>query len=313
MSAKIRVGIVYGGKSGEHEVSIRSAESIVRELTKDKYEVVDIFIDKQGKFDLEKLKNVDVVFPIVHGTFGEDGTLQGMFEILDLAYVGAGVLGSAIAMDKDIMKRLFLQAKIPICKYVIYPEKHKFAYPVFVKPANMGSSVGVSKCKNLQEEVQAVKEALKYDAKVLIEENIVGREIEVSVLGNDKPIASLPGEIKPMHEFYDYEAKYVDENGAKTEIPAKLSDSQIKKIQRLAIEAYKTLECKGMARVDMFLSASGKVFLNEINTLPGFTSISMYPKLWQATGITYPNLLDKLIRLALEEKERKDKLQRSYE
>ncbi len=311
--AKIQVGLVFGGRSGEHEVSVRSAESIRKTLDKSKYSVVDIFIDKHGKFEFELFKNVDVFFPIVHGTFGEDGTLQGLFELLDKAYVGAGVLGSAAGMDKDVMKRLLLQAKIPVGPFVVWPIKPDFPFPMFVKPANMGSSVGITKVKNRTELKKAVETAAKYDTKVIIEKAINGRELEVSVLGNDNPVASLPGEVKASHEFYDYEAKYLDENGATLEIPAKLSKSKIKEIQKTAIETFKILECKGMARVDLFLSKSGRIIINEINTLPGFTSISMYPKLWEATGLSYSDLLDKLIELAFEEKIRKDNLARSYE
>lgn len=333
--AKIRVGIVFGGKSGEHEVSVRSAASIYKYLNKDKYEAILLGVDKRGNWhqidqkwlpsgtEMKSLAvkqsglmsslNVDVIFPIVHGTFGEDGTLQGLFELLDVAYVGAGVLGSAVGMDKDVMKRLLLQAKLPVGRFVVWPESHKFNYPVFVKPANMGSSVGVFKCSSKKEEKIAIQKALQYDNKVLIEEAVVGREIEISVLGNKDPIASLPGEVKATHEFYDYEAKYLDEHGAVLEIPAKLSKDQIKKIQEIAIKAFKTLECKGMARVDMFLTSGGKIVVNEINTLPGFTNISMYPKLWEASGLSYSKLLDKLIDLAIETKHKKDKLKRSYE
>lgn len=311
--AKIRVGIVFGGRSGEHEVSVRSAESIRRAFSKEKYELVDMFINKQGIIDFKIFAGIDVFFPIIHGPMGEDGTLQGLFELLNVAYIGAGVLGSAVGMDKDVMKRLLLQAKLPIGRYAVYPNKHNFKYPVFVKPANMGSSVGVTKAKNKAEEQAAVKEALKYDTKVLIEEAIVGRELEISVLGNDKPIASLPGEVKATHEFYDYEAKYIDENGAVLEIPAKLPKAKIKEMQKIAVAAFKALDCKGMGRVDMFMTPKGKFVINEINTLPGFTSISMYPKLWEATGLKYADLLDKLIQLALEDKARKDKLLRSYE
>jgi D-alanine-D-alanine ligase len=311
--AKIQVGLVFGGRSGEHEVSVRSAESIRKILDKTKYDVVDIFIDKEGKFEFELFKNVDVFFPIIHGTFGEDGTLQGLFELLDKAYVGAGVLGSAVGMDKDVMKRLLLQAKIPVGSFVVWPIKPDFPFPMFVKPANMGSSVGVTKVKNKTELKKAVEIALRYDTKVIIEKAIVGRELEVSVLGNDSPIASLPGEVKANHEFYDYEAKYLDEHGAVLEIPAKLTKKKIEEIQKIAVDTFKILECKGMARVDLFLSKSGKIIINEINTLPGFTSISMYPKLWEATGVSYFDLLDKLINLAFGEKTRKDNLVRSYE
>lgn len=338
MANRIKVGLVFGGKSGEHEVSVRSAASIFRALDKDKYEVSLVGINKlggwsvikenwlpqgtemkqlaDGKREIKVADNhIDVFFPIVHGTYGEDGCLQGMFEIMDKAYIGAGVLGSAIGMDKDVMKRLLRDAGIPTAGFQIVKngELAKIKkYPVFVKPVNMGSSVGISKAHNLDELKHALTEAFEYDTKVIIEEAVVGREIEVSVLGNNDPIASIPGEIKPTHEFYDYEAKYIDENGAALEIPAKLSQTEIKKIQSLAIKAFKVLECSGMARVDMFLTPTGKVIINEINTLPGFTNISMYPKLWEASGISYSELLDRLIQLAIEKKKEKDRLKRSF-
>ncbi len=312
---KLRVGLVFGGKSGEHEVSVRSAESIRNSLDKSKYEVIDIFVNKDGQFEMDKLKRVDVVFSIIHGTYGEDGSLQGLLEMLDVAYVGAGVLGSAVGMDKDVQKRLMSQAGIAVAKsWVIKkPQKLRVKFPVYVKPVNMGSSVGVSKAKDEKSLGEAIKEAFRYDTKVIIEEEVRGREIEVSVLGNEDPIASVPGEIVPVgHEFYDYEAKYLDENGARLEIPAKLQWSKVAEVQRVAIKAYKTLECCGMARVDMFLTSTGKIVVNEINTLPGFTSISMYPKLWEASGLSYSKLLDRLIELAIEKKRQKDKLKRSY-
>lgn len=341
---KIRVGLVFGGKSGEHEVSVRSAASIYRALDKNKYEVDLVGVDHMGRWHLvnqewlpkgaemkslpggdkaliPQEERVDVFFPIIHGTFGEDGSLQGLFELLNVAYVGAGVLGSAVGMDKDVMKRLLMQAGIPVAKFVAIrrimaprnkAEIKKLGWPVFVKPANLGSSVGVSKAKSWSELTKAMGLALQYDTKVLIEEQIVGREIECSVLGNDRPQASLPGEVIPQGEFYDYQAKYIDENRARLVVPADLTDSQIKKIQSLAVKAFHALGCEGMARVDMFLQPNGKIILNEINTLPGFTSISMYPKLWAASGMSYPQLLDKLIHLALERKSQRDKLKRNY-
>jgi D-alanine-D-alanine ligase len=321
---KLRVGLVYGGRSGEHEVSIRSAESIRNNLDKKKYQVVDIKIDKKGKWDIAILKRVDVVFPVVHGTFGEDGCLQGLLEMMDKAYVGAGVLGSAVGMDKEVMKRLFCQANIPTAKFetakkwevsdvLLRMIAGELKYPLFIKPANLGSSVGISKAHNMNELKTAVVEAGKYDTKILFEEAIEGREIECAVLGNRKPEASMPGEIKPTHEFYDYEAKYVDENGATLEIPAKLTKNQIKEVQEMAIRAYRALDCEGMARVDMFLKSSGKIVVNEANTLPGFTNISMYPKLWEESGLTYGKLLDRLISLAIERKQERDELVRSYQ
>lgn len=339
---KKRVGLVFGGRSGEHEVSVRSAASIFRALDKKKYEVDLVGIDKNGKWhridqkwlpsgaEMKSLptgekalvpeeEKVDVFFPIVHGTFGEDGALQGLFELLDAAYVGAGVLGSAVGMDKDVQKRLLRDAGIATANFKIIqkPEKMKVKYPVYVKPVNMGSSVGISKAKNEKELDKAIKRAFKYDTKVIIEEEVKGRELEVSVLGNPSTgsgqvIASVPGEVKTKHEFYDYEAKYIDESGAVLEIPAKLQSSKVTEIQRLAIKTFKALECCGMARVDMFMRPNGELVINEINTLPGFTSISMYPKLWEASGLPYPKLLDKLIELAIEKKKQKDKLKRSY-
>ncbi len=260
-------------------------------------------------------EKVNVIFSIIHGTYSEDGCFQGMFEIMDKAYVGAGVLGSAVGMDKDVMKRLLRDAKIPVAGFQIIRKNEKYLvekYPVFVKPVNMGSSVGISKANNEIELKKAITEAFEYDTKVIIEDEIVGREIEISVLGNDDPIASVPGEVKPTHEFYDYDAKYLDENGVVLEIPAKLNQSQIKKIQDLAIKTFKVLECSGMARVDMFLTGEDELIICELNTLPGFTNISMYPKLWEASGISYSELLDRLIQLAIEKKQEKDKLKRSY-
>lgn len=340
---KIRVGVVFGGRSGEHEVSVRSAASIFRALDKSKYEVELLGVDKSGGWhridqkwlpggaEMKSLpsgekglvvqeEKIDVFFPIIHGTFGEDGSLQGFLELLDVAYVGAGVLGSAVGMDKDVQKRLLRYAGIPTANFKILqkPEKMKVKYPVYVKPVNMGSSVGISKAKNEKELEEAVKLAFKYDTKVIIEEEVKGRELEVSVLGNPSTgsgqvIASVPGEVIPKgHEFYDYEAKYVDENGATLQIPAKITNKQVSNIQKLAIKSFKVLECSGMARVDMFMRPNGQLVINEINTLPGFTNISMYPKLWGASGLPYAKLLDKLIELAIEKKQQKDKLKRSY-
>ena len=332
------MGVVFGGKSGEHEVSVRSAASIFRALDKNKYEVELLGVDKSGgwhrmdqrwlpagtemkslpsgeKSLLPQEEKLDAVFPIIHGTYGEDGSLQGLLELMNVAYVGAGVLGSAVGMDKDIQKRLLIQAGILVAKFQVINKikKIKTNYPVYVKPVNMGSSVGVSKAKNEEELENAIKLAFKYDTKVIIEEEVKGRELEVSVLGNDAPVASIPGEVIPKgHEFYDYEAKYIDENGATLQIPARITKKQLTKIQKLAIKTFKILECSGMARVDMFMRPDGELIINEINTLPGFTNISMYPKLWEASGLPYPELLDKLIELAIEKKRQKDKLKRSY-
>lgn len=312
---KLRVGLVFGGRSGEHEVSVRSAESIYRNLDKNKYKIIKIKIGEDGKWDGDLMKNIDVFFPIVHGTYGEDGSLQGLFELLNVAYVGAGVLGSAVGMDKDVMKRLLLQAKIQVADYVVLRKGEKIGeveFPVFVKPANMGSSVGISKAHDEAELQTAINEAFEYDTKVLIEEAVSGQEVECAVLGNEKPIASVVGEVIPRHEFYDYEAKYIDENGAELIIPARLSKKLADEVRKVAVRAYRVLECSGMARVDMFVTLGGKVVVNEINTLPGFTSISMYPKLWEASGVSYGELLDKLIQLAIEIKQTRDRLKRSY-
>lgn len=341
MKKKVRVGIIFGGKSGEHEVSIESAKNVYRSLDKNKYEALLIGIDKKGQWFLDKnllpsntfdkdgdkvsllsgsnnrqivktqnfqsLSSLDVIFPVLHGPNGEDGTIQGLLKLSGIPFVGAGVLGSAVGMDKDVMKRLLRDAKIPIAKFLVFKSQDKLNFeqikkelglPLFVKPANLGSSVGVSKVHNEKEFNEAVKEAFQFDNKILIEEFINGREIECAVLGNDDPIASIPGEVKPTHEFYSYDAKYIDEDGARFAIPAKINKQTEKKIRDLAIKAFKVLACEGIARVDFFLQKD-KVFVNEINTIPGFTKISMYPKLWEASGIPYEELIDKLIQLAL--------------
>lgn len=348
---KIRICLLFGGRSGEHEVSLLSAQSVYKALDKSKYAVTLVGINKEGKWLLgdpshyllnpknpatialntkalvkttpEEVGPVDVFFPVTHGTFGEDGCLQGLLELTNIAYVGAGVLGSAVGMDKDVMKRLLKAAGIPVTLFIAL-KKHeatsvalgiavkKLRLPLFVKPVNLGSSVGVTKVHSIAELKIAAEKAFLFDTKIILEQAVTGREIECSVLGNDKPVASIPGEVKPKHEFYDYEAKYIDENGAAMEIPAKLDKRTTKKVQELAIRVFETLECSGMGRVDFFVKRNGQVIVNEINTLPGFTNISMYPKLWEASGISYTKLLDKLIQLALEKKEQKDKLKRSY-
>jgi D-alanine-D-alanine ligase len=260
---------------------------------------------------------VDVIFPILHGPFGEDGTLQGLLKLANIPFVGASVLGSAVGMDKDVMKRLLREAGILIGKFSTIKADNIPTYekviknlgqPFFIKPANMGSSIGVSKVKEKKDYQKAIQEAFNYDGKIILEENIVGREIECAVLGNDDPAASIPGEIIPSHDFYSYEAKYLDENGARLEIPAKLSNQLVKKIQLLAIKTFEVLSCEGMSRVDCFLRENGDILVNEINTIPGFTSISMYPKMWEASGISYPDLIDKLIQLAFERFEEEKKL-----
>lgn len=349
MSQKINVGVLFGGKSAEHEVSLRSAKNVVEAMDKEKYNPVLILIDKAGKwfFSDQNLQNtgkevalvpqgegniieilkgevaerVDVVFPVLHGTFGEDGTVQGLLKLAGVPFVGAGVLGSAVGMDKDAMKRLLRDAGLPTAKFLVYRNPiavnfddvaREVSVPFFVKPANLGSSVGVHKVHNEAEFANAVEDAFQYDTKIIIEEFIEGREIECSVLGNENPIASLPGEVIPTHEFYSYEAKYLDENGATFGIPAKLPEDTVKEVQRLAIETFKALCCEGMGRVDCFLLPDGRVVVNEINTIPGFTSISMYPKLWEASGIGYTELIDKLIQLALERFGKEQKLKTSY-
>jgi len=382
---KLRVGILFGGRSGEHEVSLLSAASVLNAIDKEKYEVVPIGITKEGRWltaehaenllngklvleprnlragdpdtttsaavlaqgesvvvppepihresglvpfqtdaalmrrASDRAINVDVIFPVLHGTFGEDGTIQGLLELADIAYVGAGVLGSAAGMDKDIMKSLFIAAGIPIVKHVTIlrggwekdPKKvqkvveGKLTYPVFVKPANLGSSVGISKVHNRKELGPAIEDAAKFDRKIVIEQGVGGkkekaREIECSVLGNEAPIASLPCEILPSREFYDYEDKYLLDR-AQTKVPADLPAERTEELRRLAVEGYRAVDCEGMARVDFLLeAASGRLYINEINTIPGFTSISMYPKMWEHSGIPFGALIDRLIELALD-------------
>jgi D-alanine-D-alanine ligase len=346
---RLRVGVLFGGRSGEHEVSLASAASVIRGLDPDKYEAVPIGISKEGHWLIggaaqkllpEVLKGgqrivmaadptdaalipldrsgmgqrLDVVFPVMHGTYGEDGTIQGLLDLAGLPFVGAGVLGSAVGMDKDVAKKLLQHAKIPVVPWVtVYRAdwernpaaiqkqiEKQFRYPLFVKPATLGSSVGMTKVHSRKELAPALNLASEFAMKILVERAVSAREIEVSVLGNHDPKASIPGEIVPHREFYDYTAKYLEE-GTALIIPAKLKPAQIKEIQALAISAFRTLELLGMARVDFFLEKKGgKLYLNEVNTIPGFTSISMYPKLWEATGIPFRELIDRLISLALE-------------
>lgn len=359
---KVRVGLVFGGRSAEHEVSLASAQSVQRALDKDKYDIVLIGVTREGRWltggnplkqlieqtsapwlratnDLEGKNgdsaakemvarsaavistenvlnsSVDVVFPLIHGPYGEDGTIQGLFELADIAYVGAGVAASAVGMDKGLMKSIFRSADLPICDYQVVmrreweemPEEtirkieSDLGYPCFVKPANLGSSVGVNKARNWDELTQALSTAAQYDRKIMVEKAIVGREVECSVLGNDRPIASVVGEIVPARDFYDYQAKYADESGTRLIIPADLTAEQVQAVQDLAVRAFKSIDASGMARVDFFVEQqSGRIVLNEINTIPGFTNVSMYPKLWEASGLPYPRLIDRLIELALE-------------
>jgi D-alanine-D-alanine ligase len=347
---KIHIVLLFGGKSAEHEVSIRSAQSIYNVLDKSKYEITLIGIDKNGAwlslnvqqflsikviisdkqtptYSIDNLfqagkSKVDAVFPVLHGPFGEDGTIQGLLKLANVPFVGAGVLGSAVGMDKDVAKRLLRDAGLPNAKFHIYNEydrktisfekvRKDLGLPLFIKPANLGSSVGISKVHDRAEFVKAINSAFQYDSKILIEEYIKGREIECSVLGNEKPIASVCGEIIPNHEFYSYEAKYLDDNGAALSIPAKILKPLMSKVQILAVKAYKVLCCEGMARVDFFLKENGEIYINEINTIPGFTSISMYPKLWEKSGIPYGKLTDTLIKLAMDRHNREQKLKTS--
>jgi D-alanine-D-alanine ligase len=310
---KLRVALIYGGRSGEHEISLRSAESIAGGLDPAKYELVHFTISREGKWNPGPIlpepgahPDIDVAFPILHGTFGEDGTVQGLLELADLPYVGAAVMASSISMDKEMMKRVCRERGLPVVEYVVLGRNEiegvavPFDFPVFVKPANLGSSVGITKAHNCCELESALKLAAQYDRKILVERGVTGREFECSVLGNDDPIAATPCEILPSKEFYDYEDKYLL-NKARTELPANLSPEQTAELQHLAVECYKAVGCEGMGRVDFLLeSATGKLYINEINTIPGFTSISMYPKMWEHAGLAYPKLLDKLIDLALE-------------
>lgn len=312
-----KVAVIFGGRSAEHEVSIQSARNIILALDKQKYEPVEVFITKTGEWlvneksvnPFEILSRVDVVFPIVHGTNGEDGVLQGLLRIVGVPFVGADVLGSAVGMDKDVMKRLLRDAGIPIGKFITIRKPEDLSYekavaqlgtPLFVKPANMGSSVGVHKVVSFDEYASALSDAFQFDDKVIVEQFIAGREIECAVLGNDEPHASIPGEVRARHDFYSYDAKYLDPNGADIIIPADLSADIVQQVQSLAVQTFRVLECFGLARVDVFVTPDNQVLVNEINTLPGFTSISMYPKLWEATGIGYSELIGRLIDLAIE-------------
>ncbi len=367
---KIRVGVIFGGKSGEHEVSLVSAASIMRALDKDRFEVCPIGITKEGRWlttgdplaalqagtamppqlqsraeemaatavaseatrDLipgtryEGIPRIDVAFPVLHGPFGEDGTVQGLLELADIPYVGSGVLASALGMDKIAQKTIFIQHGLPVVPFLPLKRKDwergpetmldrveaRFGYPCFVKPANLGSSVGITKAHNRAELREGLALAAAYDRKMLAEQAIDGREIECSVLGNDDPIASVPGEIIPSREFYDYAAKYIDD-ASELLIPAPISDELAHQVRDLAVRAFLALDCAGMARVDFFLErGTDHVYVNEVNTIPGFTSISMYPKLWEATGISYTELLTRLIELALERHADKSRSRTSY-
>lgn len=317
---RLRVALIYGGRSGEHEISVRSAKSIMRGLDPERYEQIEYFIDKSGKWRPGPIlpepgahPGIDVAFPILHGTFGEDGTVQGLLELADLPYVGAGVMGSAISMDKEMMKRVCRERNLPVVDFLTLPRGCKnpvdecrgLTFPLFVKPANLGSSVGISKAHDEKELAAAFELAVQYDRKIIVERGIEGRELECAVLGNEAPAASLPCEILPSREFYDYEDKYLLDR-AGTKVPADLTPAKTDELRRLAVECYRAVECEGMGRVDFLLEgATDKLYINEINTIPGFTSISMYPKMWEHSGITFPALLDQLIELALDRHKRR--------
>jgi len=370
MEKKIRIAVLFGGRSGEHDVSLMSARSVLSALNHEKYEITQIGITKDGVWlagenvlealskgmtddenlkqvviipdqfhnriweiqivdstrMLEPLADVDVVFPVLHGTFGEDGTLQGLLELADLAYVGAGVTGSSVGMDKGLFKDVMRANGIPTVESmivlrgdveknieaIIHQVEKVGSYPLFVKPANLGSSVGISKCNSRTDLAEGLMEAATYDRRVLVERGLNAREIEVSVLGNDTPQASVPGEVLPSREFYSYESKYVDGTSGLL-IPAPLPVDTSTKIRQMAVTAYKAIDCSGMARVDFFIEkTTGEVFLNEVNTIPGFTSISMYPKLWEASGLPYAKLVDRLVELALERKADRDRTERRF-
>lgn len=352
MSKKLSIIVLFGGQSGEHEVSLSSAQSVLKALDHTRYEVQTICISKEGKWfwgidpmdwktseivsadtpqvtlvqdpsnprfialdgkDLPNGGKFDLIFPVLHGTYGEDGTIQGLFEMSNVPYVGSGVLGSSLGMDKDRMKAVFADAKLPMARSltilrsdyklnsgeVINRIEQVIGYPCFIKPANLGSSVGISKAYNREELTKSVELAALYDRKLVIEENIKGREIEVSVLGNEAPKASLPGEILPAKDFYDYEAKYLD-TGSRLLIPAPLESEIVSQLQAMAVKAFQSVEASGLSRVDFFVTSDQKIYVNEINTMPGFTQISMYPKLWEASGIPYSELIDRLITLGME-------------
>lgn len=318
---KLRVAVIYGGRSGEHEISVRSAKAILDGLDREKYDPIEYFIDRDGKWSPNPIlpepgahPDIDVVIPILHGTFGEDGTVQGLLELAGLPYVGAGVMASSVSMDKEMMKRVCKERSLPVVDYVTLPSDRldvdacsSLGLPVFVKPANLGSSVGISKAHDRDELIAALSCAAQYDRKVIVERAIMGRELECAVLGNEAPTASLPCEILPSREFYDYDDKYLLDK-AETRLPADLPPATMDELRRLAVACYRAVECEGMGRVDFLLeNATGKLYINEINTIPGFTSISMYPKMWEHSGIKFGALLDQLIELALDRsKKRKD-------
>ncbi len=313
---KLKIAILFGGRSAEHEVSINSSKNVIDAINKNKYEVISIKINYDGSFDLNKLISCDVCFPVLHGPYGEDGSIQGLLKSLNIPFVGPSVLGSALSMDKDITKRLLRDAKIKIGKYLVFKKGEKIKFekikkelglPVFVKPANLGSSVGINKVEKESEFKKAIDEAFLYDTKIVIEKNIIGREIECAILGNENPKASKLGEIAPTKDFYSYDAKYINDS-AKLVVGVKLPKNIEKKIQSIAVQVFKTLECEGLSRVDFFLTKKGEIYVNEINTIPGFTNISMYPKLWEISGINREDLVDTLIILAMARFDRENKL-----
>lgn len=365
MMGKINVGILFGGRSAEHEVSLQSAKNVIDAIDREKYEITLIGLNKAGKWYLQDSsrflvnshdpkrialeiteqevvvvpgeeskqlaaitggefnRDIDVIFPVLHGPYGEDGTVQGLLKLTDIPFVGPGVLGSAVGMDKDVAKRLLRDAGIPIANFLVlhkwqqarigFPAvAEQLGVPFFVKPANAGSSVGVSKVRTKEEFKQALDKAFTFDNKILIEEFIAGREVECAVLGNHEPAASRVGEIIAQQDFYSYEAKYIDETGAVLNIPAQLSPELENQIQDLAVQVFRTLCCEGMARVDFFLTPDNRVIVNEINTIPGFTKISMYPKLWEISGVSYRELIDQLIQLALARHAEEKQLRTSY-
>ncbi len=318
MKKKLKIGVLFGGKSPEHEVSIESAKFVINGLDRKKYFVTPLKIPKSGKFDLNGLSRYDVVFPVFHGPFGEDGTIQGLLKLIGVPFVGASVLGTAVGMDKDVMKRLLRDAGIPIGKFVTIKSNEKVSFekvkkelglPMFIKPANMGSSVGINKVKNKNDFVRAIKDAFQYDTKIIIEEFIAGREIECGVIGNEHPRTSLLGEILPNDQFFTYKAKY-SPGGAETVLPAKVNKTILKRAQNLAVDTYKALCCEGMARVDFFLKKNGELIVNEINTIPGPV---MFRKVWETSGISWSRLLDELISLAIERFKKEQKLKNILE
>ncbi|MFD1706965.1 D-alanine--D-alanine ligase [Siminovitchia sediminis] len=347
----MKLCLLYGGKSAEHEVSLQTAKAVIHALDKNKFDVFPIYITKKGKWiqgpqikesveDIKLLqfsngdeeimpqslsKDMDMVFPLLHGPNGEDGTVQGLLEVLDIPYVGNGVLASSAGMDKIVMKNIFAQAGLDQVEYAsfirssweadrdaAYSEvEEKIGYPSFVKPANLGSSVGISKCENREELAAAFEEAFRYDRRIIVEEGVTAREIEVGILGNDELSCSVAGEIVPKKEFYDYEAKYADDT-TELVIPADITETDYASMKEMAFTAYKALDCSGLARMDFFLTADGRVLINEVNTMPGFTPVSMFPLLWKNSGVPYPELIERLVRLGRQRYEEKQKIVHTF-